>query len=286
MSKASEKIHVVLLTDCLAGLTGGAERQIYELAREIDKSRFDLTVVSLECGESTPPEIIDNIGCEVKLFPIRRIYSFNGIRQGRKFGRWLRENRTDILMTYHFSSDMWGAYFAHAAGVKHIISNRRDMGFWRRFHHDAAYKAANRWVERIVTNSRAIKEKVKEAECFPPERIQVIYNGINGLSGYPSAGRNAVRNSIRSNAPAHAPLTCSMSSRDSLSTNSDASFVTQFIGVVSIGAFVAIASLIVWMIIKLTIGIRASEEEEAIGLDRAELGLEAYPEFGRGSQIA
>jgi Amt family ammonium transporter len=56
--------------------------------------------------------------------------------------------------------------------------------------------------------------------------------------------------------------------------------------VISIGAFVAIASLIVWMIIKVTMGIRADEEEEAIGLDKAELGLEAYPEFGRGSQIA
>jgi len=28
-------------------------------------------------------------------------------------------------------------------------------------------------------------------------------------------------------------------------------------------------------------GIRVSDEEEALGLDKAELGLEAYPEFGR-----
>ena len=32
-----EKIHVVLLTDCLADLMGGAERQIYELAKALDK---------------------------------------------------------------------------------------------------------------------------------------------------------------------------------------------------------------------------------------------------------
>ncbi len=68
-------------------------------------------------------------------------------------------------------------------------------------------------------------------------------------------------------------------------TNPDTTFVTQLIGVVSIGAFVVVASTVVWMILKLTIGIRASAEEEIMGLDRAELGLEAYPEFGRGSQI-
>jgi len=68
-------------------------------------------------------------------------------------------------------------------------------------------------------------------------------------------------------------------------TNADASFLTQFIGVVSIGAFVMVTSAIVWMALKLTVGIRVGEEEEAAGTDKCELGLEAYPEFGRGSGV-
>ncbi len=67
-------------------------------------------------------------------------------------------------------------------------------------------------------------------------------------------------------------------------TNPDASFVTQFIGVAAIGAFVTIASASVWLAIKFTIGLRVTEEEEHSGTDTAELGIEAYPEFGRGSQ--
>ena len=66
-------------------------------------------------------------------------------------------------------------------------------------------------------------------------------------------------------------------------SNSDASFITQIIGIVAVGAFVLITSSIVWSVLKLTIGVRASEEDEDIGLDRAECALEAYPEFGRGS---
>ena len=62
------------------------------------------------------------------------------------------------------------------------------------------------------------------------------------------------------------------------------SIVTQAIGVVSIGVFVAVSSAIVWMILKVTMGIRVSEEDEELGLDRAECGMEAYPEFGKGSQ--
>ncbi|MGH1330433.1 MAG: ammonium transporter [Paracoccaceae bacterium] len=65
-------------------------------------------------------------------------------------------------------------------------------------------------------------------------------------------------------------------------TNSDASFVTQAIGVVSIGAFVFIVSLVLWLILKAITGIRVSEEAEITGLDMAELGMEAYPEFSKG----
>jgi Amt family ammonium transporter len=56
------------------------------------------------------------------------------------------------------------------------------------------------------------------------------------------------------------------------------------IGIVSIGAFVVVASSIVWVILKATVGIRIDEEDEANGSDMAECGMEAYPEFGRGSQ--
>ena len=66
-------------------------------------------------------------------------------------------------------------------------------------------------------------------------------------------------------------------------TNPNASFATQLVGIVAIGAFVFISSFVVWKIIGATIGLRVSEEEEFEGLDMMELGLEAYPEFGHGS---
>ena len=67
-------------------------------------------------------------------------------------------------------------------------------------------------------------------------------------------------------------------------TNDGASFVTQLTGVVAIGVFVFVASSVVWLVIKATVGLRVSEEEEFEGLDTMELGLEAYPEFGHGAQ--
>ena len=56
-------------------------------------------------------------------------------------------------------------------------------------------------------------------------------------------------------------------------------YATQLLGIVSIGAFIFITSSIIWWALKTTVGIRVSEEDEALGLDKAEIGVEAYPEF-------
>ena len=63
-------------------------------------------------------------------------------------------------------------------------------------------------------------------------------------------------------------------------SNPDTSFSTQLLGIAAIGAFTFVASLIVWSILKSTIGLRIADEDEQVGIDQLELGMEAYPEFG------
>lgn len=62
-------------------------------------------------------------------------------------------------------------------------------------------------------------------------------------------------------------------------TNGDVSFSGQIIGALTIFVWVFGASLIVWGIIKATMGIRVSEEDEYEGMDLVDCGMEAYPEF-------
>ncbi|MGR3702029.1 MAG: ammonium transporter [Paracoccaceae bacterium] len=60
------------------------------------------------------------------------------------------------------------------------------------------------------------------------------------------------------------------------------SFATQILGFAIVGGFVFVVSIVVWVILKATMGIRVSEEAEVNGLDVSELGMEAYPEFTKG----
>ncbi len=54
---------------------------------------------------------------------------------------------------------------------------------------------------------------------------------------------------------------------------------TQLLGIVAVGAFTFVASSVVWLILKKTVGIRVSAEEEIAGLDIGEHGNHAYPDF-------
>lgn len=64
-------------------------------------------------------------------------------------------------------------------------------------------------------------------------------------------------------------------------TNSDVTWVGQIVGALTIFGWVFGASFAVWFILKLVLGLRVTEEEEFLGVDVTECGVEAYPEFVR-----
>jgi Amt family ammonium transporter len=66
-----------------------------------------------------------------------------------------------------------------------------------------------------------------------------------------------------------------------LFTSADATLEGQLTGLAAIFGFTFVASLVVWFVIKLIMGIRISEEEETQGSDITDIGVEAYPEFTR-----
>jgi len=170
---------VVLLTDCLVHLAGGAEKQIFELVKGLDKKKYNIIVASLESYGQAPRELIEAVGSRLEVFRVVRIYGLTGLIQGFKFYQFLKRNKVDILQTYHFSSDMWGAFWGRLAGVPLIISNRRDMGFWRSSIHVAAYRLINPWVKKVIVNASPMRDHFIKTEGLPSNKFEVVYNGVD-----------------------------------------------------------------------------------------------------------
>ena len=64
-----------------------------------------------------------------------------------------------------------------------------------------------------------------------------------------------------------------------VSLSGKGSFLVQLVGVLSVGAFVFVTSLLLWVVLNRTLGTRVSRDVEEMGQDAAELGIDAYPEF-------
>lgn len=62
-------------------------------------------------------------------------------------------------------------------------------------------------------------------------------------------------------------------------TNPDANLGGQLISIIIVGIVTFVVSFVIWFILKATMGLRPSAEDEDLGLDKAEVGVEAYPEF-------
>ena len=77
--------------------------------------------------------------------------------------------------------------------------------------------------------------------------------------------------------PAH--LVCGIWGTLAASIAGGANFGTQLVGVLAVGAFTFIVSLIVWKLMDMAMGLRVGVEAERLGQDTAELGIETYPEF-------
>ena len=77
--------------------------------------------------------------------------------------------------------------------------------------------------------------------------------------------------------PAH--LVCGIWGTLAATIAGGARFHIQLIGIVAVGAFTFVVSLVVWKLLDMVIGLRVSAEAERLGQDTAELGIETYPEF-------
>ncbi|MDT8410119.1 MAG: ammonium transporter [Wenzhouxiangellaceae bacterium] len=65
-------------------------------------------------------------------------------------------------------------------------------------------------------------------------------------------------------------------------SSAEASLLSQLVGIGAIGGFVFVLSLGVWALLRVTVGIRVNADDERAGLDFAECGMEAYPDFAHG----
>ena len=156
---------------------GGTERQMTELVRRLDRTRFDVHVV---CFRKSGPwlPVVDAHASSVTEFPLRSLKSFSTARQIAALAGWFRTIEVDLVHTWDIYANLVALPAAALARVPVRIGSRRGIaspiavrGALRL--QRLAYRAAH----RVVANAAAAARQL-QLEGVDAAAVTVIPNGI------------------------------------------------------------------------------------------------------------
>jgi polysaccharide deacetylase family protein (PEP-CTERM system associated) len=176
--EASRPIRLVLMIDRIGSDLAGTENQLLKLIIGLDRERFE---VHLVCFDETPwfNNNRARFNCTLHVVHLKRFRRLGTYLNFFRLVRLLRRLEPDVVHTFFPVANIVGVLAARLAGVRRIVSSRRDYGEWMLRHYLLATRFANRFVSSIVTNSQRVKELTETIEKVPADRIEVIYNGID-----------------------------------------------------------------------------------------------------------
>lgn len=154
--------------------TGGAEYQLHELVRGLDRRRFVPTVVVLSAGGRWI-EPVRALGVAVIELPSRHSMELGRLRRLRGH---LREIAPHVLHTVLWSGNVYGRLAAIGLGIPVVIAAERNVvrrPAWQRL----LERALDGVTDRYLVNSAAIVEELAAQGGLPRAKMQVVHNGID-----------------------------------------------------------------------------------------------------------
>jgi glycosyltransferase involved in cell wall biosynthesis len=91
---------------------------------------------------------------------------------------WLKKQQFNIVMIYFVDTNQFVLPACRLAGIRSVVINRRDMGYWYREPLVWWLNQINRLAQYFLVNAEAVRQIVVSREKFPANRVKVIYNGL------------------------------------------------------------------------------------------------------------
>lgn len=187
------KPRVLFITGSL-GL-GGTELAVFEMIRALSHRGHVLPQLALITNGGDMANDLRRLGIQVTELGIRgRLYAPRNMTHLFELARLVRRERIDIVHTFLFDADVYGMLAARFGRPSVVITTRRAIKR-QKPHHIRAYRLTNRFADRIIANSNAVRTFTIDCEHVDPEKVTVIPNGID-LNRFASGDRRILRNQL------------------------------------------------------------------------------------------
>lgn len=173
--------------------TGGTERHLAHLVQLLPEETFRCGIVAFDLGGNALLDAVRARGIPVIHIPVGREYDWNGLKRAWQLWKLMREMKIDIVQTFHQKSDTYAAVIARLAGVKHIISSKRDTGDLRKPLDIFFNRRLKGLFERVIVVAEAVGKAVIANDGIDPARIVRIYNGVDADAFRPPTREQIVK---------------------------------------------------------------------------------------------
>lgn len=169
------EIKKVKICFLITGLNiGGAEMMLYRLIEKLDKSRYEIVVISiLSLGEIAFK--IRKLGIEVISLEMKSKLDISVIM---RLVRLLKEKKPTILHSYLYHANLLGRIAGKIAGVPLIISSIRNTIFGGKIR-ELMLRYTDFCADATTIICEAAANRMYERKVVPKEKLHVIYNGID-----------------------------------------------------------------------------------------------------------
>jgi glycosyltransferase involved in cell wall biosynthesis len=173
---AREPVRVCFLIDDLA--VAGTETQLLALIRHVDRRRVAPHLCLLR-GDSAASRALEPADCAVWRLGVGALARPRALVQFVRLMRLLRRHRIDVLQAYFPDSAYFGVPAAWLTGVPNRLRTRNNLGHWLTPLHRRLGRALNALTTGTLTNCRAARRALLDAERPEPESVYVLENGVD-----------------------------------------------------------------------------------------------------------
>jgi L-malate glycosyltransferase len=176
LSESSTPLRVCYLIDSLG--VGGTESQLLMLLRELDRRRVSPYLVLLS-GTREESQSMEPTDCPVVRLSIANFHQPSLAVKLWRFVRFLRRKKVDVLQLHFRDSTYFGMIAGKLAGVPRIVLTRRNTGHWLRPLDRFLLRLCQRFSHATLANCEACRKAVIVQERARPDRVHVLFNGID-----------------------------------------------------------------------------------------------------------
>ena len=157
---------------------GGTERQISEMARGLDRSRFEVHVGCFQ-SEGIFGNELRAAGVPVTVIPVRSFRGLSLAARVLQMGAYLTRHRIRLVHTFDVPSTIFGVPVARMFGVPRVLSSQRAQRSLVSSPLRHLVRLTDQMVDVVVANCEFIRNELIEREKLPSRMVQVCLNGVD-----------------------------------------------------------------------------------------------------------